>query len=116
MRRSGDLSAQQRSLLEMMRMHQFGRVENMRVRAGQPILDHDVRVVSVARLGGENTTNQVASEEYELKRPVRDLFDRLAAVAAVSSRSRSFFYIPDKTSWGAQPMLDRLVSSATKLG
>jgi hypothetical protein len=50
----------------------------MRVLVGQPILDHDVRIVSVARLGGENTTNQVASEEYELKRPVRDLFDRLA--------------------------------------
>ena len=78
MRRSGDLSAQQRSLLEMMRMHQFGRVENMRVRAGQPILDRDVRVVQVARLGGENATHEVASGEYELKRPVRDLFDRLA--------------------------------------
>jgi hypothetical protein len=78
MRRSGDLSTQQRSLLEMMRMHQFGRVENMRVLAGQPILDHNVRLVRVARLGSENATNEVASEEYELKRPVRDLFDRLA--------------------------------------
>ena len=78
MRRSGDLSAQQRSLLDMMRMHQFGRVENMRVLSGQPILDHDVRVVQVARLGSENATNEVASEEFELKLPVRDLFDRLA--------------------------------------
>ena len=68
----------QRSLVELMDEHQFGRVENIRVLAGQPILDHDVRVVKVARLGGENTTNQVASEEYELKRPVRDLFGRLA--------------------------------------
>jgi hypothetical protein len=72
------LSPEQRSLVDLMHVHQFGRIENMRVLAGQPILDHDVRVVSVARLGGENATNQVASEEYELKRPVRDLFDRLA--------------------------------------
>ena len=61
-----------------MHEHQFGRAENMRVLAGQPIFDHDVRVVQVARLGGENPTNEVASKEYELKQPVRDLFDRLA--------------------------------------
>jgi hypothetical protein len=61
-----------------MHEHQFGRIENMRVLAGQPILDRDVRIVEVVRLGSQNTTNEVASEEYELKRPVRDLFDRLA--------------------------------------
>jgi hypothetical protein len=77
MRRSEDLSAQQRSLVEMMRVHQFGRIENMRVLAGQPILDEDVRVVQVARLGGENSISEVACE-FELKQPVRDLFDRLA--------------------------------------
>jgi hypothetical protein len=64
--------------VELMHEHQFGRVENMRVLAGEPILDHDVRVVHVVRLGGENATNEAASEEYELKRPVRDLFDRLS--------------------------------------
>jgi hypothetical protein len=65
--------------VELMRVHQFGRVENMRVLAGQPILDHDVRVVQVARLGGENATSEVASEEYELKRLVRDLFESAGA-------------------------------------
>jgi hypothetical protein len=67
--RVADLSPGQHSLVELMHVHKFGRIENMRVRAGQPILDHDVRVVQVARLGGENPTNEVASEEYELKRP-----------------------------------------------
>lgn len=37
-----------------------------------------MRVVQVTRLGGESATSEVASEEYELTRPVRDLFDRLA--------------------------------------
>ena len=76
--RTQDLSPEQRSLVELMHEHQFGRVENMRFLAGRPILDHDVRVVQVARLGGENATNEVTSEEHELKRPVRDLFARLA--------------------------------------
>jgi hypothetical protein len=64
--------------VELIHEHQVDRVENMRFLAGQPILDHDVRVVHLARLGGENATNEVASEEYELKRPVRDLLDRPA--------------------------------------
>ena len=42
MRRSGELSAPQRSLLEIMREHQFGRVENMSIRAGQPVVDRDL--------------------------------------------------------------------------
>src|ERR1700674_3741144 len=78
MKRSGELSAEQRSLLEMIRVHQFGRVENMSIRAGQPILGQNVKIVRVARLGGENGTNAVPSGEYELKRPVRNLFDELA--------------------------------------
>jgi hypothetical protein len=65
------------SLVELMHTHQFGRIENMRVLDGQPILDDHVRVVQVARLGGENSTKEVASA-YELKRSVRDLFNRLA--------------------------------------
>jgi hypothetical protein len=50
----------------------------MSIRAGQPVLDRNVRVVRVARLGGENGTSEVASRDNELKRPVRDLFDELA--------------------------------------
>ena len=49
----------------------------MPVRAGEPILT-SVRAVRVALLGGQNPTNEVASKEYDLKRPVRDLFERLA--------------------------------------
>ena len=79
MRRSGELSAPQRSLLEMMRVHQFGRIENMSIRAGQPVLDQDLKVVRVACLGGESGgTKHSSSDEFELKRAVCDLFDGLA--------------------------------------
>lgn len=77
--RTRDLSAQQRSLVDLMREHQFGRIENMSVREGQPVLDRDLRVVRTTRLGGEGTrTNVPCKSEFELKRAVCDLFDELA--------------------------------------
>ena len=52
-RTTRDLTAAERFLLQIMRENQFGRVENLRVQAGQPLLDRGVKVVRVARLGGE---------------------------------------------------------------
>ena len=79
MRRSGELSAPQLSLLEIMREHQFGRIENMSVRNGQPILDPNVKVVRIARLGGGRAgRSSFAGNEFELKRPVPALFEELA--------------------------------------
>jgi hypothetical protein len=73
------LSPAQRSLVELMHVQQFGRIENMPVRAGEPILSSDVKVVRVARLGGESQGTKVTGAgEFELKRQVRDLFDELA--------------------------------------
>ena len=77
--RTQDLSAGQRALVELMNEQQFGRIENMPVRGGQPILDRDVKVVRVARLGGESYPLKLTNaEEFELKRQVRDLFHELA--------------------------------------
>jgi hypothetical protein len=77
--RTRDLSPQQCSLLELMRVHQFGRIENMSVRAGQPVVDQDLKVVRVACFGGESGgTKLPGTDEFELKRAVCDLFDELA--------------------------------------
>jgi hypothetical protein len=74
-----ELSPGQRSLVELMHVHQFGRIQNMPVRDGQPILDSTVNVVRVARLGGESDPRTLTNaEDFELKRQVRDLFDELA--------------------------------------
>ena len=79
--RTRDLTVQQRSLLEIMREHQFGRIENMSVRAGQPILDSDMNVVRTARLGGESGGTRVPStDEFELKRSFCELFEELARI------------------------------------
>ena len=50
----------------------------MSVRAGEPILNSDVRVVRVARSGGASDATKVTrTDEFELKRQVRDLFEEL---------------------------------------
>ena len=73
------LNPQQRSLVDFMRKHRFGRIENVPVREGQPILGHDITLVRVAHLGGKAREETATSgEEFQLKRAVRDLFDELA--------------------------------------
>jgi hypothetical protein len=77
-RTTRDLTPAQRRLLEVMRDHQFGRVEYMPVQAGQPVFDDCVKIVRVARLGGESSgVNVPSAEEFELKGPVCELFDEL---------------------------------------
>jgi len=73
-----DLSPAQRWLVDLMHLHQFGRIENMLVRGGEPILNSDVRVVRVARLGSGTDGAKVTRTEFELKKQVCDLFEELA--------------------------------------
>jgi len=73
-----DLSRVQQRLVHIMSRHQFGRIENMVVRAGQPVLDPEIRVVHVVRLGGDRGEAGVPrSDGFELKQPVRDLLEVL---------------------------------------
>jgi hypothetical protein len=44
-RRAQELSPEQRSLVELMHAYQFGSIENMPIREGQPILDSSLKVV-----------------------------------------------------------------------
>lgn len=77
-RSSSDLTDTQRWLLQLMREHQFGRIEGLRVQAGQPVLDPSIRIIRAARLGGANHgTTARSGTEFELKQAVRDLFAEL---------------------------------------
>jgi len=77
-RTARSLSAQHRSLVEMMSEHQFGRIENMSIRAGQPVLDGNMRIVRVARLGAGSEVGKIPrSDDFELKKAVCDLLDEL---------------------------------------
>jgi hypothetical protein len=76
-RRVQDLSPGQRSLVELMRVHQFGRIEDIRVRGGEPILNSDVKVVRVTHLGRSHVAKSTLTEDFELKSQVRDLLEEL---------------------------------------
>ena len=70
------LSAELRNLVELMREYQFGRIENMAVRAGQPILNREVRLIRIARLGSASVDPRPSvSDDFQPKRAFRDLFD-----------------------------------------
>ena len=73
-----DLSPGQRTLVELMHEHQFGRIENVPIRQGQPILDSSLNVVRVARFVSRDAAKVSRSDDFELKRQVRDLFKELA--------------------------------------
>jgi hypothetical protein len=78
-RTTRELIGAQRHLVEIMREHQFGRIENVIVDAGQPVLDANVRIVRSARLGGGDGGAGVPNtDEFELKQAVCDLLDELA--------------------------------------
>lgn len=75
---TSDLTAVQLRLVQIMREYQFGRLENMPIQNGQPLVDRGVKIVHVVRLGdGNRGSNAAVAPEFELKQPVRDLFDEL---------------------------------------
>jgi hypothetical protein len=80
-RTTRDLTTAQRLLLELILKNQFGRIENVPVRAGQPVLDCGVRVVRTAHLGQESSETKLPrADEFELKKAVTDLLDELASL------------------------------------
>ena len=79
--RTEDLTPQQCSLLEIMHVHQFGRIENITVRDGELVFEGHIKVVRLVRLGaGNGGKKTLRSDEFELKKSVRDLFAEMARV------------------------------------
>jgi hypothetical protein len=72
------LTAAQRALVQVMRDWQFGRIENMRVEGGQPILGGGAKLVRVQRLDADRQRTQALREaEWQLKQEIRSLFEEL---------------------------------------
>ena len=78
-RTTKDLTSAQLQLLQTISEYQFGRIEHLEVRDGQPLVLPATKVVRVAHLGGGDGGARVPNgEEFELKQAVRDLFAELA--------------------------------------
>jgi len=75
------LSESQVHLLELMQRVNFGRIEGLPVRRGEPVMDPPPRIVREIKFGGENGPRpEIAKADFELKAKVQDLFAHLEAI------------------------------------
>jgi hypothetical protein len=74
-----DLSPAQRRLVELLQRVNYGKVERLTVKGGQPCFDPPPRVSRTLKLGGQNGPRpEVHSGNFLLKRALADLFEQLA--------------------------------------
>jgi hypothetical protein len=72
------LSVGQRRLLEMMQQLNFGRIENLVVRAGEPTFEPPPKIVQEIKIGGENGPRpELARDNFALKNQIGELFEHL---------------------------------------
>jgi hypothetical protein len=70
-----------RRLVELMQRINFGRIENLPVRGGAPVLDPPPRVVREIKIGGDNGPRPEARrQDFPLKEQVTELFAHLEAL------------------------------------
>jgi hypothetical protein len=68
-------------LIELMQRINYGRIEALPVRRGEPVLDPPPRVIREVKFGGENGARpEVAKQDFILKAQVRDLFAQMEAL------------------------------------
>ena len=66
-----------RQLLELIQRYDFCRIENLAVRAGEPIFD-SVRIAREIKIGVENGPRpKLEKDEFLLRAPVIELFEHL---------------------------------------
>jgi hypothetical protein len=79
--RTCDLSPACRSLLELICRVNFGRIEALAVRGGEPVLDPPPRVVRAVRLAEVGPSRpEPAGAQYSLKREQIAMVEALAAI------------------------------------
>ena len=75
------LSEAQVRLIELMQRINFGRIFDLSVRRGQPVLDPPPRVVREIKFGSDNGPRpEAAKTDFTLKAQVCDLFVQLEAL------------------------------------
>ena len=75
------LSAPRRRLLEAMQRLNFGRIEGLVLRNGEPVFQPAPRIIQDIKIGGENGPRpELTIEDFALKSSVRELFDHLSRI------------------------------------
>jgi len=75
------ISRPRAALVELMQRINFGRVERLTVRSGEPVLAPRPRIIREIKFGGENGPRpEAARGDFALKAEVRALFAQLDAL------------------------------------
>ncbi len=75
------LSAARQRLIVLLQRINYGRIEGLQIRAGEPILDPPPRIIREIKFGGENGPRpEAANVDFTLKARVHDLFAQLEAL------------------------------------
>jgi hypothetical protein len=73
------LSEPQKRLVELMQELNFGCIERLTVRRGEPMFDPAPRIVQDIKIGGENGPRpELARNDFALRSQVTELFEHLA--------------------------------------
>lgn len=76
----GNLLPANRELVSVMQRLQFGRIEGLDIRNGEPILD-TARIIREIKLGSEQVPNILAEQsDFELKGQVVELFEQFMEI------------------------------------
>ena len=73
------LTPAKRQLIELLQTLNFGRLEELRIRHGEPVLEPRPRVVHEIKFGADNGPHAMrATEDFVLKAAVREFLAQLA--------------------------------------
>jgi hypothetical protein len=73
-----NLSLARRQLLDLIERYYFCRIENLEVRAGEPVFDHAPHVTEEIKFGSEKDPEpELVRDNVPLRAPIVELFDHL---------------------------------------
>ena len=79
--KKADLSWEGQSIVELMQSINYGRIKELSVRRGEPVMDPPPRVVREIKFSGDNGPRpEVTKADFALKAQVRQLFAQLEAL------------------------------------
>jgi len=77
-----DLTGAQRRIVRLMQRINFGRIEALAVKHGEPVFDPPPRIVRQVKFGADNGARpEAAKEDFALKAQVCDLFAELEGMS-----------------------------------
>jgi hypothetical protein len=75
------LSRSRRQLLELMQVYSFCRIEDLKVRGGEPVFEPAPRVTQEIKIGAENGPRpELEKDDFLLRAPIIELFEHLQRI------------------------------------